>query len=223
MNNFGVNMPAKDNNSSAAYILLDRSGSMENLWVEMIGAINGYVRKLGLSHPNTNVTVALFDSTDGVQVDVIRSNIKAGYWVDVNPNEQRPRGGTPLFDAIGRFAPLAESFGAPKTAFVVVTDGYENSSREITRDGAKNILDRLRSRNWDVVFLGADFDAFSQSSQVGIGIGKTLNMSKGVVGQAMNAFAATTTDYYAGTRSAETGFTAADRAIASGQVTNRAA
>lgn len=223
MNNFGVNMPAENNNSSAAYILLDRSGSMANLWVEMIGAINGYVRKLGQSFPNTNVTVALFDSTDGVQVDVIRSNVKAGYWVDINPNEQQPRGGTPLFDAIGRFAPLAENFGAPKTSFVVVTDGYENSSREITRNGAKNILDRLRSRDWDIVFLGADFDAFSQSGQVGVSVGKTLNMSKGAVGQTLSAYAASTADYYGGTRSAAAEFTAAERAIASGTVVNKAA
>jgi Mg-chelatase subunit ChlD len=103
-----------------------------------------------------------------------------------------PRGGTPLFDALGHLVALAEKAADDKTVIVVMTDGQENESREVTKQGAKAALDRRKSRNWQVVFLGADFDPFGEAAQVGIAAAQTLNMSAGNYQASMRGLAAQT-------------------------------
>jgi hypothetical protein len=75
---------------------------------------------------------------------------------------------TPLLDAIVRTIALAEADNPDKAVIVIMTDGHENASREVTRDGVKVALDRVRARGWEVVFLGANFDNISDASSVGV-------------------------------------------------------
>ena len=155
------------------FLLLDRSGSMRTMWDETIGSINGYVSKL---NKTDKVHLAVFDS---VSHDVIR-DVKVKNWVDVTNQEVFPRGGTPLYDSCGKIMTVAEEAKSKKTVLVVLTDGYENSSKEYTQDSIKAKVKSFETRGWEVVFLGANFDSVeSVSGSVGVASGKTMNISAG--------------------------------------------
>ena len=173
------------------YILLDRSGSMASLWDEALGSINGYITKL---KPSTKVHLAVFDS---VSHDVVR-DVKAKEWTDVTAEEIQPRGGTPLYDSCGKIMAVAESDNAKKTVLVVMTDGYENSSKEHTQTSIKAKVKAFEDKKWEVLFLGANFDAVeSVSGSVGVNVSKTMNISAGNMARSMDMLSAYTTSYAA--------------------------
>src|SRR5262245_24746252 len=145
------------------YMLLDRTGSMQTIWAETLSSVNAYVQTLAADHLDARVTLAMFDSHNGTQFDVIRDAVPVRNWVPVTDQEASPRGYTPLYDAIGRLMGLAAADRSDKAAVIVITDGQENASVEVTREGAKAMFDTARGRGWDVVFLGANFDAFAQA------------------------------------------------------------
>ncbi len=193
------------------YLLLDRSGSMGSQWTDTIGAINAYVKALDAE---TNVYLAAFDSgySSDLSYTVVRNTTAKGFEA-VSPTEITPRGGTPLFDAMGRTLDHAFKESPEKAYFVVMTDGEENTSRKFTKEVIAEKLARAEDRNWEVVFLGANFDGItSQAAAFGVGMAKAMNISTSNLGDEMK-FMATNTMAYASC-GARTEFTATDRSRA---------
>jgi Mg-chelatase subunit ChlD len=178
-----------------AYILLDRSGSMAARWVETIGSLNAYVAGLKAEKgtKKAEVTVAAFDDREPFKV--LRSSVRAADWSDINNDEVQPRGMTPLYDAIGKLIETIRTDAPKKATIVIVTDGAENCSREIKKDAAKALLDEMRGKSFDVVFIGADFDAFGQGADLGNLAGATLNMTSGNYAAAMRGLSTRTSNY----------------------------
>lgn len=198
--------PAK---SAAAFILLDRSGSMKPLWEEALGAVNTYATALGKSLPKAAITLAVFDS--GNKFEIIRDKVMADAWADATSNDAQPRGTTPLYDAVSMLCGHAAAHAAEKTTLVVMTDGQENASAETTKATAKAALDAARAKGWDVLFLGANWDAMSQAADVGTNFGHTMNAAKGRMKDSMTAISTRTANYSSGVLSASANFTEADR------------
>jgi uncharacterized protein with von Willebrand factor type A (vWA) domain len=180
------------------YILLDRSGSMSDKWEETLSSINAYVHELAKNKVNTEVYLAVFDYQGALCYDVLRENVAPSDWKDLTVRETSARGMTPLFDSVARIVTQANKDGAEKAAIIIMTDGAENSSRETSVEQAKNLLEQCRKKGWSVVFLGADFNAFSQGSVLGASLSSTLTMKKGSYGVAMNAMATTRAMYGSG-------------------------
>lgn len=201
-----------DNHKLRAYILLDRSGSMASRWDEALSSINTYVQ--GLKQAGGHVTLATFDRHEELQFDVVRDD-NVNEWRPLQTTEMQPRGDTPLFDAIGRMTAKMRERGGERAVFVVMTDGHENASKERNRDWVRNELDALRNRGWQVVFLGADFDAFGQAHDVGVLHGNTLNMQRGFYASGMSNLATATASYAATGQTMS--FTDEDRRAASGK------
>lgn len=159
------------------FILLDRSGSMSgSLWTEALGAVNGYVSKLAEDKIDTGVTLCVFD---GSGFDVIRDRIIPSTWHQVSDADVTPRGSTPLNDAVGKIVALAEKGSYDKVAIIIMTDGHENASHELTVQQAKDLLDRCRAKNWQVIFLGANFDNASQGASYGNVAAMTASVAAG--------------------------------------------
>lgn len=148
-----------------AYILLDRSGSMQSLWVEALSSVNAFAKELANKTDgpsvDSHVTLAVFDSQESLQFDTLRRKQPALHWENVTD----------------------------KAVIVVMTDGQENASREVTREGVKAALDRVRAKGWEVVFLGANFDNIADASSVGVGGGKQMAMSVGTMNESMSRLA----------------------------------
>lgn len=202
-----------------AYILLDRSGSMQSLWVEALSSVNAFAKELANKTDgpavDSHVTLAVFDSQESLQFDVLRKKQPALHWDNVSDKDASPRGMTPLLDAMVRIIALAEADNPDKAVIVVMTDGQENASREVTRDGVKAALDRVKAKGWETVFLGANFDNIADASSVGVAGGQQMAMSAGTMGESMARLAKKSRAYAA----AEAGaapivFDHEDRAVA---------
>ena len=183
-----------------SYILLDRTGSMSGIWDEALTSVNAYAKSVGEEGEGeadieTKVSLAVFDAQDGLQFDVLRKSVDADNWKEVTNDEANPRGMTPLYDAIGRLVSLAEADAPEKAVLVIMTDGAENASREMTGKGAKAALDRANARGWEVVFLGAEFADFSDAEAVGVGGSKRLAVGAGQFSSTMDRLAKKSRSY----------------------------
>ena len=206
-------------NEVHSYILLDRTGSMSSIWDEALTSVNAYAAAVGEAEEGevddleTSVTLAVFDYQESLQYDVLRKDVEPGQWQTVTNDEVSPRGMTPLFDAIGRIVATAEADNPEKAVIVIMTDGLENSSKEITKEGAKAALDRVEAKGWEVVFLGAEFAKFDDAEGVGVSASKTMAMGAGTMQESMSRLAKKSRDYGKG-EEAEIEFDEEDRAVA---------
>jgi len=180
------------------FILLDRSQSMADAgkWPEAVKAINLYVKKLADDDVDTGVTLAAFDKYNGeFDYRVIRDRITPKTWRPVDDTDASPRGWTPLNDAIGRMVSQARAAAYDKVAIIIVTDGEENSSKELTVAEAKAQLDDCRKRGWQVIFLGADYDNVAQAASYGTKASSTVQPTVENLAEAMSATASMRTRY----------------------------
>jgi Mg-chelatase subunit ChlD len=106
-----------------------------------------------------------------------------------------PRGGTPLFDAVGKLVNLAREDNPERSALVIVTDGQENASREQTKESSRALLDACRHRGWQVIFLGADFDNFSQARDLGNQYAQTMSVASHNLAESMTSTASMRASY----------------------------
>lgn len=159
------------------FILLDRSGSMGTLWDEALGSVNAYVAQLAKDKVDTGVTLAVFDAERRGQMsfDVIRDRIIPSTWRRVSREDAEPRAWTPLSDAVGKIVNLAKAGNYDKVAIIIMTDGAENASAELTVAQARALLDECRAKNWQVIFLGANFDNIAQAQSYGTASAATLD------------------------------------------------
>lgn len=171
------------------YILLDRSGSMVSLWVEAINSINAYVEKLKEEKVKTKITVAAFDGNNGLDFRILREGVKPAKWETIKQDEIAPRGMTPLNDATAKLVNMAKDAKPDKAAIIIMTDGHENTSQEFTVAQAKSLLDECRAKNWQVIFLGANFDNAAQASSYGNMRGQTISASAQNLAATMTATA----------------------------------
>lgn len=208
--------PAK---SVSSYILLDRTGSMSGIWDEALTSVNAYAAAVGKTEEGevddleTSVTLAAFDFQEGFQFDVLRAGVQPEGWSDVTNDEVSPRGMTPLFDAINRTITMAEADNPEKAVIVIMTDGMENSSREVTRDGVKAAMDRAEARGWEVVFLGAEFSSFGDADAIGVTGSKQMAVSAGSLSVTQERLAKKAREYGKG-EADEIIFDSEDRAVA---------
>jgi hypothetical protein len=202
-----------------AYILLDRSGSMQSLWTEALSSVNAYAKELANKSDgnavDSHITLAVFDEQAGLQFDILRRKQPALHWDKVTDADASPRGMTPLLDAIVRIIALADADKPDKAVIVVMTDGMENASKEVTRDGVKAALDRVKAKGWEVLFLGANFDNIADASSVGVVADKQMAMSAGTMGASMERLAKKSRAYgVAAPGAAPIEFNKEDRAVA---------
>ena len=151
--------------------LIDRSGSMYGSENDTIGAFNSFIAKQKQNETDARVTTILFDH--GYEVLYKRKNL---YDVeDLTRNEYFVRGSTALLDAIGRTITSMDREIDNKVLFVITTDGYENSSKEFTRQQIKNMIN---NHNWEFIYLGADIDSYAEASSIGIRRSRVANYKK---------------------------------------------
>ena len=189
------NNEKNENNFLNIRVVLDRSGSMSNCVHQTIDALNGYL--IGLQKENTEgvVTVSLFDS-QSIDIGVDKVQIK-----DLSPLDYSfltPRASTPLYDAIGAGIYEHSSYDATKEdkkVLVIVTDGYENASREYTVEAIKKLVEEKEEAGWLIVYLGSDHDIYKQTRMMGIGPERSIRYSKGKSDSAFRSVLRTSGDY----------------------------
>ncbi|MGE0502049.1 MAG: hypothetical protein AB7O76_13990 [Rhizobiaceae bacterium] len=180
-----------------AHILLDRSGSMESCRDTTIGAFNEYVNSLRANaNLNARISLTVFDDQS---IDLIFDAHDARILPALTREQFVPRGMTPLNDSIAVTAQAIEKKelrAKEGVAFVILTDGLENASREYSREAVRKLLDRLQNeKNWLVVYLGANQDAFAEGATRGIAAGQSMTYDTAHMPAAVLATARASADY----------------------------
>jgi len=170
-----------DPNLTHLYFLLDRSGSMVSLRQDTIGGFDTFIAEQRTAPGRCRVTLAQFDNEyDEVYADRDIATVPSLVLV--------PRGSTALLDALGRLvvtagerlAALPEAQRPGSVVVGVMTDGYENASRDWTHDRIKALIEQQSHEyGWQFLYLGADQDAIEEGAKMGFAAGKSMTYSRG--------------------------------------------
>ena len=147
-------------------VILDKSGSMNTKVQDVIGGFNLYISELAKEPAvEYGFTLTLFDTAVAMKYNSVPLEKVA----KLDESSYRPSGNTALLDAIGNTAQTVNTDGFDKIITVIMTDGEENSSREWTLQGIRELVRSKESLgNWTFVFLGANLDAFAQGANLGV-------------------------------------------------------
>jgi uncharacterized protein YegL len=153
--------------------ILDKSGSMGGLESDTIGGYNSMLEKQKAVTGDCHITTVLFDN----DYELLHDRLDIRAVSPITENEYCIGGTTALIDAIGKTIHkignaqkhTADSYRAEKVMFVIITDGYENSSREYSSSRVKHMIEQQKNRyGWEFVFLGANIDAVETAGRYGI-------------------------------------------------------
>lgn len=157
-------------NLTHVVFILDKSGSMHPYTNDTIGGFNSYLKK-EKEDPEKDSIVSLYifdDEVEKVFESVNIENVK-----DLTDKEYVAGGSTALFDAIGKAIANTEKVNnylkVQGTLFIIITDGYENASREYNYRNIKSIIEKKKENDkWNFIFLGANIVAEDFAESIGI-------------------------------------------------------
>jgi uncharacterized protein YegL len=160
-------------------LLIDETGSMGGMEPAVIGGINEFVESLRADRADANVRVTLSMFDLHANDPVVRPRYKAIPLEEVaalEPGDYRPRGATPLNDAVAKMI-RGMSRAVKKghrAMLVILTDGLENASETSSRD-VRKLIHRNEKAGWEFIYLGANQDAWAESEKIGLAdTGKNL-------------------------------------------------
>lgn len=160
-------------NLTELVFILDRSGSMFNLVSDTIGGFNSMIESQKKELGEAYVTTVLFDD----YYELLHDHINLREIHPITDEEYYVRGCTALLDAIGktinsigaRLNDTPEDERPDKVIFVIMTDGYENKSKEFTKSQVKEMVEHQQNKySWTFMFLGSDIDAVAEAKSLGI-------------------------------------------------------
>ena len=163
-------------------IILDKSGSMSSIAKQAVDGVNetlGGIRSSQLKDPTQDNYVTLV-AFCGCELRTIYDNTPIAEVRDITPNDYRPCCMTPLYDAVGttitRLRPIVEQDKSSAAAVTIITDGYENASREYSGKAIKELIEQLKEQGWLFAYIGADHDVEKVAAQMSIN--NTLEFDK---------------------------------------------
>lgn len=145
-------------------VILDKSGSMGSIARQAVDGVNetfGGIRASAERKPEVQqlVTLVVFC---GCETRMIYENTPIAEVRNLTPDDYRPCCMTPLYDAIGNtITRLHNHVGSDSDAMVsvtIVTDGYENASKEFSGKAITALIDAYKAEGWMFAYIGTDHD-----------------------------------------------------------------
>jgi uncharacterized protein YegL len=162
-------------NRTLVTFLLDRSGSMESIKNDTIGAFNAYLDGMK-SEETIEFTLVQFDS-QGLDKICVATPIEQA--PALSRDNFQPRGATPLIDAAYKTIKAVETSlngdAETKVVICIQTDGEENASVEHSWADLNALIKEKTDLGWQFNFLGAGIDAYQQGVRMGIAQSATMS------------------------------------------------
>jgi hypothetical protein len=174
-------------NFTSINVIIDQSGSMSGLTNDTIGGFNQFLSDQNQEPGEAVFTLCLFNTSYQLPYNFV----KLADVPSLTDKVYRPSGGTALLDAVGttidqvgsKLDAMPEEERPSKVIFLIITDGDENSSREYSKAKIKSMVSHQRDTyNWEFVFMGANIDAISEGSSLGIAAHNSVNYSASAAG-----------------------------------------
>ncbi len=156
--------------------VLDKSGSMSSIRDATISGFNEFKNDQAREDGSAFFTLTLFDT----EFRTVAEAVPLADVYDLTRERYTPGGMTALYDAIAHTMRITDEFVAknhPKQVlFVIMTDGQENSSKEIRRDQLfEMIKDRQDNAHYEFIYLGANQDSYAVGDSIGLRPGRTMD------------------------------------------------
>ncbi len=143
--------------------LLDETGSMFSIKSDTIGGFNNFIDEQKKSPFNIKFSMTLFNSN---HIDRRYTNENINNVEQLSDENYVPNYATPLWDAIGK---TIQGLTKKKNVlFVILTDGYENASREFNSHTVKDLIKEKEKAGWKFLYLGVDMVDMSDAFNMGI-------------------------------------------------------
>ena len=164
----------KDNTKQRVFnlIILDESGSMATIAKQAVSGLNETfqtIRNAQKEHQEQQhfISFVTFNSAR-IKSVMNRQKVESDKklkWTDYNPDDC-----TPLFDAMGRSLNELKSHVSDEDVVLVtiITDGYENASREYSGHDIKTLVAELKAKGWVFAYIGTNQDVDAVADDMGI-------------------------------------------------------
>ena len=161
-------------NSVYNVVILDKSGSMSDMRHQAVGCVNetfGSIRTAAKQNDGQSHFVT-FVQFCNCGLHTIYKNTPIDEVKNISLKDFQPCCGTPLYDAIGNVCTAlhAKVKNDPtiSVAVTIITDGYENSSREFSAQSIKALIEAYKSEGWLFAYAGANHDVESVAFNLAI-------------------------------------------------------
>src|ERR1035437_1940444 len=148
-------------------VILDKSGSMQSVLTDTIGGFNTWLDAQRKAKGSQALTLTLFDT--GLETSRYDDLLACPHLTE---KSYIPSGMRALLDAIGHVINTVPT-KAKKVLVVIITDGYENSSHEYTRDAINALIKAKEEAGWTFAYLGATQAGFDEAGHLGIRLRST--------------------------------------------------
>ncbi len=152
-------------------VILDESGSMHSIKKEAIDSVNETIqtiRSAQKKHEEQGHFVSLVTFNDDVKS--VCECVPVEEVKELTAETYRPDCSTALYDAMGMSLNALRRKVAEddKVLVTVVTDGYENASREYSGKAIKALVDELKAQGWVFAYIGANQDVEAVAATISI-------------------------------------------------------
>ena len=153
-------------------IILDASGSMYSIRNEAVAGVVETIQTIRTAQDENAeqeqlLSLVVFNSK---RIATVYDRMPITKVSDFNEQDYQPTDCTPLYDAMGNsITSLNQYINEEDNALVtIITDGYENASREWNHQRVFQLVEDLKKKNWLFTYIGANQDALSVARDMGI-------------------------------------------------------
>lgn len=152
-------------------IIIDESGSMQSIKPAAIDSVNETIqtiRSAQKKHEDQEHYVSLVTFNDDVKT--IYECVPVDEVKELTAETYQPDCCTALYDAMGISLNALRKKVAEddKVLVTVVTDGYENASKEYNGKAIKALVDELKAKGWVFAYIGANQDVEAVAATISI-------------------------------------------------------
>ena len=164
----------KDNSKQRVFnlIILDESGSMATIAKQAVSGLNETfqtIRNAQKEHQEQQHFIS-FVTFNSARIKSVMNRQKVESDKKLKWTDYKPDDCTPLFDAMGRSLNELKNHVSDEDVVLVtiITDGYENASREFSGHDIKKLAAELKAKGWVFAYIGTNQDVDAVADDMGI-------------------------------------------------------
>ena len=153
-------------------IILDESGSMMSIKPQAISGLNETLQTIKdaqekYENQSHYVTLVSFNTK---RIKTIYDCCPVHRIYELDDDDYQPSACTPLYDAMGISLTKLKSvvMDNDNVLVTIITDGYENASREYSGKAIAQLVEKLKTKGWIFAYIGANQDVEKVASSMGI-------------------------------------------------------